>query len=197
MLSIGVVLFDGFELLDVFGPLEMLGMFPNVFSISLIAPEHKIISSRQGPKSLCDYTFNDEINFDVIFVPGGIGTRREVNNAVMTDWLLEKSSTATYVMSVCTGSALLAKAGVLNGIKATTNKRAYDWAIAQGKDVLWQPVARWVEDQNCFTSSGISAGIDMSLAFIEKVIDRKASEKAALDAEYIWNDNPNTDPFSR
>ena len=164
--TIGVVLFEGFELLDVFGPLEMFGLAADHFEIRLIAENGGVVASHQGPKSVCDDSFQSAPAIDVLLVPGGIGTRREVNNPVLLDWLKERSKQAELVASVCTGSALLAKAEVLDGLHATTNKMAFAWAASQSEKVQWQKQARWVEDGKVFSSSGVSAGIDMALAVI-------------------------------
>ena len=194
--TLGVVLFEGFELLDVFGPLEMFGLAADDFEIRLIAETGGVVASRQGPKSVCDDSFQSAPAIDVLLVPGGMGTRREVNNPRLLDWLNERCKQAECVASVCTGSALLAKAGVLDGIRATSNKRAFAWAASQSEKVLWQKQARWVEDGKVFTSSGVSAGIDMALAVIAKLVNEQAAEQAANFAEYTWQRDADRDPFA-
>ena len=194
--TLGVVLFEGFELLDVFGPLEMFGLEADHFEICLISQTGGMVASSQGPKSVCDDSFNTAPAIDVLLVPGGIGTRGEVNNPVMLDWLKERSEQAELVASVCTGSALLAKAGVLDGLRATSNKLAFAWARSQSEKVQWQQQARWVEDGKVFTSSGVSAGIDMSLAVIAKLVSQQAAEEAAKFAEYTWQRDADCDPFA-
>ena len=144
--SIGVVLFDGFELLDVFGPLEMFGMKPEVFELCLVAEQKGAVASGQGPKALAEHDFGEGRRYDILFVPGGSGTRREVGNSALLGWLRRQAESAEYVTSVCTGSALLARAGILDGVRATTNKKAFSWATSQGEAVKWQNEARWVED---------------------------------------------------
>ena len=194
--TLGVVLFDGFELLDVFGPLEMFGLAADHFEIRLISESGGVVASRQGPKSICDDSFQSAPAIDVLLVPGGIGTRREVDNQVLLDWIKERSEQAELVASVCTGSALLAEAGVLDGLRATSNKLAFAWASSQSKKVQWQKQARWVEDGKFFSSSGVSAGIDMSLAVIAKLVSQQAAEQAATFAEYDWHRDANWDPFA-
>ena len=194
--TLGVVLFEGFELLDVFGPLEMFGLAAEHFEIRLISQTGGVVGSRQGPKSVCDDSFNTAPAIDVLLVPGGIGTRGEVNNPVMLNWLKERSQQAELVASVCTGSALLAKAGVLDGLRATSNKQAFAWASSQSEKVQWQQQARWVEDGKVFSSSGVSAGIDMALAVIAKLVSQQAAEEAANYAEYSWQREANCDPFA-
>ncbi len=195
--SIGVVLFHEFELLDVFGPLEMYGMAADDFDIFMVAQEGGEIASRQGPKSVVEYLFSEERQYDILLVPGGMGTRNEVNNRVMLNWLRIQSANAEYVTSVCTGSALLAKAGILDGIRATTNKMAFEWASAQSSKVIWEKQARWVEDGKFFTSSGVSAGMDMSLAVIAKLLGHEVAEQAATWAEYDWHRDAGWDPFAK
>jgi putative intracellular protease/amidase len=194
--TLGVVLFEGFELLDVFGPLEMFGLAADHFEIRLISENGGVVASRQGPKSICDDSFQSAPAIDVLLVPGGIGTRGEVNNPVLLDWLKERSQQAELVASVCTGSALLAKAGVLDGLRATSNKLAFAWARSQSEKVQWQQRARWVEDGKVFSSSGVSAGIDMALAVIAKLVSEQTAEEAAKFAEYTWQRDASCDPFA-
>ena len=195
--SIAVVLFDEFELLDVFGPLEMFGMVPDSFEICMVAERTGEVASRQGPKSVVEHGFSEGRQYDIVLVPGGKGTRTEVDNQTLLEWLRKQSSGAEYVTSVCTGSAILARAGVLDGVRATTNKRAFTWATAQGDKVNWQKEARWVEDGKFFTSSGVSAGMDMSLALIAKLLGQATAEEVATWTEYEWHRDAGWDPFAK
>ena len=195
--SIGVVLFHEFELLDVFGPLEMYGMAPENFKICLVAEKCGAVASWQGPKSITEHEFSEEDQYDILLVPGGIGTRRQVDNLTLLEWLRKQSMGAEYVTSVCTGSALLARAGVLDGVRATTNKRAFGWVISQGDKVNWEKQARWVEDGKFFTSSGVSAGMDMSLALISRLLGQETAEQIAIRTEYEWHRDPSWDPFAK
>jgi putative intracellular protease/amidase len=195
--TVGVLLFDGFELLDVFGPLEMLGMLPEEFTIRLVSETASAVASTQGPRSVIDDHFADDRAYDLLLVPGGMGTRREVGNGVLLDWLTRTAERAQIVASVCTGSALLAKAGILDGRRATTNKRAFDWVAGQGPGVRWERKARWVEDGKFFTSSGVSAGTDMALALIARLCGIARAREVAHWAEYVWNEDSENDPFAR
>jgi transcriptional regulator GlxA family with amidase domain len=195
-LSIAGVLFQQFELLDLFGPCEMFGLLPEQFEISLVAESGDRVASTQGPVSLIDYRFDDSPHFDLLLVPGGRGTRREVDNPAMLEWLRGQAETASYVTSVCTGSALLARAGLLDGRRATTNKAAFEWVCSQSERVSWQKQARWVEDERFFTSSGVSAGIDMSLAVIARLLGEQQADQVATWSEYEWQRDPNRDPFA-
>ncbi len=197
MRSIGVVLFHEFELLDVFGPLEMYGMAPESFTIHMVAERSGEVSSKQGPRSVVEHTFTEGRQYDLLLVPGGRGTRSEVDNPQLLDWLRVQSTGAEYVTSVCTGSALLAKAGILDGVRATTNKRSFTWAASQSEEVHWVKEARWVEDGRFFTSSGVSAGMDMSLAVIARLLGKKTAEQIAIWTEYEWHSEPDWDPFAK
>ena len=195
--SIGVVLFHEFELLDVFGPLEMYGMAPESFEICMVAERGGEVASRQGPKSVVEHEFSGGRQYDILLVPGGRGAREEVGNSTLLEWIRDQSKGAEYVTSVCTGSALLAKAGVLDGVRATTNKRAFAWATSQSDMVKWEKEARWVEDGKFFTSSGVSAGMDMALAVIEKLLGQETAEQIATWTEYEWHKNSRWDPFAK
>jgi len=192
----GTVLFPGFELLDVFGPLELFGMLGERVRLIMLAEAAGPVDSRQGPRVIADTALSEAPQLDVLLVPGGIGTRKEVFNEVLMGHLRVLAERSGHVASVCTGSALLAKAGLLDGKRATSNKIAWDWVLAQGPEVMWIRKARWVVDGNYFTSSGVSAGMDMALALIEKLAGREAALQCARQAEYLWNEDPDEDPFA-
>ena len=197
MRTLGVLLFEGFELLDVFGPLEMFGMLDDDFEIRLVSQSAPVVGTEAGPRSVIDDHFADDRAYDILMVPGGMGTRREVDNPPVLDWLKKAAARAEIVASVCTGSALLAKTGVLDGRRATTNKNAFDWVASQGPKVQWQRRARWVEDGRFFTSSGVSAGTDMALALIARLSGIDQARQVARWAEYVWNEDSENDPFAR
>ncbi|GHV87501.1 hypothetical protein AGMMS50255_7970 [Spirochaetia bacterium] len=108
-------------------------------------------------------------------------------------YIAEKSE---WCLTVCTGSALLAKTGLLDNCNATTNKIAFEWVKSTGINVNWKYKARWVVDKKYYTSSGISAGIDMSLGFIfDRFGDEKVKEITKI-MEYEWKNNKDNDPFA-
>jgi transcriptional regulator GlxA family with amidase domain len=133
----------------------------------------------------------------LILVPGGIGTRREIKNAPLLEWLRQRAAEAEIVTSVCTGAALLAHAGLLDGRRATTNKLAFKWVTEQGPAVDWVKQARWVEDGKFATSSGVAAGIDMTLALIARLSSAERAELIATRMEYEWHREPSWDPFAK
>ncbi|VVE14336.1 dimethyladenosine transferase [Pandoraea horticolens] len=193
--KIGIVLFEDFETLDVFGPVEMWGDLPD-YEITMVSQHGGPVKSTQGVTTCASYSFDNAPQFDILLVPGGMGARREVSNSVLLAFLREQDERTEWTTSVCTGSALLAKAGILSGRRATSNKLAYEFAKRQDEGVLWQRSARWVIDGKYVTSSGVSAGIDMALALVEKIYNRELTETIARETEYLWNDNAFNDPFA-
>lgn len=192
--TIGIVLFEGFETLDVFGPVQMLGHLPH-HRLAAISETGDPVTSLQGLSTIAHHSFADAPQFDVLLVPGGEGTRREIGNPVLLNFLIRQAGAAGWITSVCTGAALLAKAGLLDGRRATTNKAAFAWVVSQSDKVAWQSQARWVVDGNVMTSSGVSAGTDMALALVEELYGRAIAEQTARRAEYVWNESADDDPF--
>lgn len=197
MHRIGALIFPGFELLDVFGPMEMFGLLPEDFSLELVAETAGPVPSNQKLQAVAEKTFEDRSDYDILFVPGGAGTRKEVSNPRLLDWISRTSRAAEYTLSVCTGSALLAKAQVLDTRRATTNKAAFSWVRDQGPNVEWVPQARWVEDGPFLTSSGVSAGMDMALGAIALMHGEARADQVATWCEYTWHKDKTHDPFAK
>jgi putative intracellular protease/amidase len=196
MRSVGVLVYENFELLDLFGPLEMLGWLGSEFDIKLIASAKGPVASNMGPATIANLSFDERKDFDVLLIPGGWGRNIPVDTALMVPWLTEAAQKAEMVLTVCTGSALLALTGHLDGRKATSNKALFNWVAEKRPTVLWQPIARWVQDGKFFTSSGVSAGMDMSLAAIGQMLGAEKAEEIARGCEYQWHKDPDWDPFS-
>ncbi|PVB62476.1 DJ-1/PfpI family protein [Labrenzia sp. 011] len=196
MKSIGALIFPGFETLDLFGPLEFFGWLPEEFSIVTVGETAGSVTCRSGQTIAVDRLLDEGDAYDLLLVPGGPGTPVDKANTAVHDWIRTACGKAGIVMSVCTGSALLASTGVLDGRKATTNKMRFNWAVQFGPKVDWIGKARWVEDGKFFTSSGVSAGMDMSLAVISRLLDQDTARHLARCAEYSWTEDPASDPFA-
>lgn len=196
MRTIGALIFPGFELLDLFGPMEMFGLLEKDYTLELVAEKTGPVASNQQIAAHVNTTIDSNKRFDILFVPGGAGTRAEVNNVKLLEWLVSTSDKAEYALSVCTGSALLAKAGVLDGRRATTNKAAFSWVAEQGPGVDWVKEARWVEDGKFITSSGVSAGMDMALGAIALMHGKETALQVSKWCEYTWHENKHVDPFA-
>lgn len=192
-----MVVFDGFQLLDTFGPLEMFGALKDKVDILMIGERSGIVKSSAGPAVVVDRTFDEITTLDMLLIPGGMGTRREVNNQPFVDAFRKLAERTPHVASICTGAAILARTGLIDGLKATTNKRAFKWATSQRDKVVWIKQARWVEDGKFFTSAGVSAGTDMALALIQKLFGHDVAISVANGAEYEWNEDPHHDPFAK
>jgi transcriptional regulator GlxA family with amidase domain len=197
--TIGTLLFPEFELLDVFGPLEAFGnlFVRDKFRVVTIGTTAGPVASAQGPQAIAEHGLADCPPLDLLLVPGGMGTRREVDNETVLAWLRARAADAEIVMSVCTGAALLARAGLLDGLPATTNKRAFDWVVTQGPRVEWKRRARWVDAGKMVTSSGVSAGTDMALAVIARLVDEETAEQVSRIMEWTRHRDPTDDPFAR
>jgi transcriptional regulator GlxA family with amidase domain len=196
-MKLGMVVFDAFQLLDVFGPLEMFGHIADRVDIVMIAQKAGPVRSAAGPVVVADHDFANAPKLDIVMIPGGMGTRREVDNAPFVEAFRTLAQDTPHVATICTGSAVLARTGLLDGVKATTNKRAWQWATGQGAKVAWVPQARWVEDGKYFTSSGISAGMDMALGLIARLFGADTAQMVANRAEYRWHNDPSDDPFAK
>lgn len=203
--NFGVLLFPAFQALDIFGPLDALNLLSTQFVMNLT-----LISSTMDPVSTAHHamkpisTFSETINpthtfanappLDVLIVPGGMGTRdKGLENHIA--FIKNRFPTVKYLLTVCTGSGLAARAGVLDGRKATTNKKSWNETVALGPKVKWQAQARWVVDKHVWSSSGVSAGIDMTLAWIGKVFGTEAAEWTANGMEYEREFDSRNDPF--
>jgi transcriptional regulator GlxA family with amidase domain len=194
-LTLGAVLYEGFELLDLYGPLEMFGTLKPQIEIITVAETLGPVSSFQGPQTIADFAYRTCPHLDLILLPGGFGTVRELENQAILSFLKERAPEARVTMSVCSGSWILAKAGLLDGRRATSNKAYFKMATEQSDQVEWISEARWVEDGPVFTSSGVSAGMDMALAVIASIFGERRATDVANTAEYVWNRNPDNDPF--
>lgn len=198
---INAVLYTGFEMLDLFGPLEMFSMLGDEVEITTVAEHAGSVASAKaaaigaGPEVVAAKSFADADQADLVLLPGGFGTFPELENEALLSFLRAQSENAQYVASVCTGSALLAKAGLLDGKKATSNKQFFVLAEQQSDKVDWQTEARWVEDGKFFTSSGVSAGMDMAVSIIDKHFGPETRTQVTEGVEYVWHDDPSSDPF--
>ena len=196
-MRLGAVFYDQFELLDMYGPLEMFGWVGDALDIVSVAAQAGPVRPVKGPASVAEYGFDDCPALDLLLVPGGLGTVPALGDEALIAFLRERAAAARVTMSVCTGSALLAKAGVLDGLRATSNKQFFDLAVQQSDRVEWVPEARWVDAGKVVTSSGVSAGMDMSLAVIERVFSKEDADRIAVLTEYERHTDASRDPFVR
>ena len=194
--QVGVLLFDGFELLDVFGPVELWSRLSDRYEVTFCAVEPGPVRSSQGAVVMATEVMDASAGHDIVLIPGGMGTRSLVDDRSFLTRLRGWTAPASIISAVCTGSALLAAAGLLEGYRATSNKRACTWASSHGRDVRWEPRARWVHDRDRWTSSGVAAGMDMTAALIAHLEGKETAERVLREVELEVQTDPDRDPFA-
>ena len=152
----------------------------------LVAEKNAPVTATGGMKVIPDRTFESCPKLEILVVPGGWGTRREINNAVMLDWLCKVASEVETLTSVCTGSMLLGFAGLLDGLHATTHWRSLDWMRDSFENVTVEYDQHVVEDGRVLTSAGISAGIDMALRVVARYFGEGIARATAKHMEYPY-----------
>ncbi|WP_411122435.1 DJ-1/PfpI family protein [Streptomyces sp. x-19] len=175
MTTYGLLVFDGAEELDFTGPWEVFtasSMLREHVDTALLIAEHPDpVRCNKGMRVLPDHTLDDHPALDVLLVPGGNGTRREVSNPVLIDWIRNTSAGTAWTTGVCTGALLLHEAGPARGRRVATHHLFEDTLQARG-DVTVVRDARYVVDGNLVTSQGVSAGIDMALWLVGRLHGR-------------------------
>jgi transcriptional regulator GlxA family with amidase domain len=185
-ITTGILIFDDFEELDAIGPWEVFGATKAVRPddrVVSIAPTREPVRAAKGLRVIPDHSFADAPQLDVVLVPGGQGTRREVNNPVLIEWLRKTGAQCRWVTSVCTGALLLHEAGFAKGKRVTTHWAFIDQLQARG-DVEVLKHVRYVRDGNVVTAAGISAGIDMALWLVGQIHGVEVARQAQRIMEY-------------
>lgn len=195
-LEIAFLLFDNYETLDVFGPAEIFGRLTDLYILKFYSLDGGVITNRHRVPIMTEKLSTLGENPYVLLIPGGLGTRVEVKNEEMISQIQKIAPTSDYVLTVCTGSALLAKTGLLNNKQATSNKRAFSWVVTNAAAVEWDKQARWKVDENYYTSSGVSAGMDMALGFLADRHGIDFARNVAWEIEYNWIDDKDNDTFT-
>lgn len=195
MLSIGILIFDEVEILDFSGPYEVfstaarvharLANAPSLFKCFLIAAEMRPIRARGGMKVLPDCALPPSGDLDVLIVPGG-EVSIVLENPIVIDWLRSQYQDVTIMASVCTGAFLLAKAGLLDGLTATTHWQDQHELQTAFPAVTVRAEVAWIDCGKIVTSGGIAAGIAMSLHLVERLAGRQLAQATAKQMEYKW-----------
>ena len=199
-IRVGIVVFPDVEVLDYCGPFEVFACTrlhtenrseePSPFDVALVAEESAPITTAGGMRVLPDVTFDACPQLRVLLVPGGWGTRSQMENPALLDWLRERAARAETLASVCTGALLLGQAGLLDGLRATTHWQALDLMRAGFPNVVVDGSKHFIRQGRVFTSAGISAGIDMSLKIVERHFGINVARSTARYMEYPY---PETD----
>lgn len=195
MKTVTALIFDNFETLDLFGVVEVFGRLPDEYQCEFVSLQGGLISSSQNVKIQTIAMQDYQLSTNILLIVGGKGTRKLVNDNQFLATLKALSEQAEFILSVCTGSALLAKTGLLDNKSATSNKLAWQWVIAQSNKVNWIGHARWVVDGKVYTSAGVSAGMDMAYGFIADQHGIEIARQKAQEIEYYWNEDKDSDDF--
>jgi transcriptional regulator GlxA family with amidase domain len=196
---VGILVFPDVEVLDFCGPFEVFSVTrlneelrreePSPFEVLLVAEKPGTVVTTGGMKVTPDHTIDTCPPLDVLVVPGGWGTRAEIENARLVAWIGERAKQVETLTSVCTGSMLLGQAGLLDGRRATTHWRALPWMRETFPTVTVEDKLHVVEDGNVLTSAGISAGIDMALRVVARYHGETVARNTARNMEYRYTDD--------
>jgi len=187
--TVAILLFDEIEVLDFAGPFEVFAVTDELsdhqlFRVVTVAPEQRAIRARNGLSVNPDHALADCPRPDILIVPGGFGTRALLNNQPVLDWIKASNATAEIVASVCTGSIVLGRAGLLDGLKATTHHECFELLRTHAPRTTIVETDRFLDNGRILTAAGISAGIDMSLHLVARLHGAAIAEKTARYMEY-------------
>jgi transcriptional regulator GlxA family with amidase domain len=178
-----IPIFSRLTALDAVGPYEVLQRIPSI-DITFIGHERGVVRTENAMLGLeVDATFEDFPNPDIILFPGGVGTRPLMTDERVLEWLKAAHPTTQFTTSVCTGALVLAAAGLLDGLTATTHWSALDALTEHGSTPTGERVVEHL-DSRIITAAGVSAGIDMALRLVEILFDQTAAQAAQLMIEY-------------
>ncbi|GAB3223233.1 DJ-1/PfpI family protein [Spirosoma arcticum] len=198
MRNVAILLFNEVEVLDFAGPFEVFGVTEiqdeRVFNAFTVA-KHGPVHARNGLAILPTYRLTDHPKADIIIVPGGggflsdgtpLGTRREMHDEAVLNWVRRTAKTAELVLSVCTGARILAQAGLLDGLPITTHYTAIGHLQELVPTAILKPDERWVDAGKIITSAGVSAGIDMALYVVSRLLGRDVADATAREMQYEY-----------
>jgi transcriptional regulator GlxA family with amidase domain len=189
MPAVAIAVFEGAEELDFVGPWEVLAawryLHPDEVSVCLVSDTLAPVTCAKGMRVLPETTWDDLGAVDVLVYPGGLGTRAKLGDESVRSRLRAISESGTLMTSVCTGALVLADAGLLDGLPATTYWSAFDELLPLGRDIEPRPSDRFVDNGAVITAAGVSAGIDMALHLVGRL---GSPEKARDVRRYIQYD---------
>jgi transcriptional regulator GlxA family with amidase domain len=194
--TVGILIFDQVEVLDFCGAFEVFSVTrldetrrmeePSPFEVALIAERDQPVVTMGKMRVLPEYTLESCPPLDILVVPGGWGTRRELSNTKLLEWIKQRAQQVELVTSVCTGALLLGEAHLLDGLRATTHWASLDLMRKRFPQVRVESQYHWVEDANVMTSAGISAGIDMALRIVARYFGETVARNTAQRMEYPY-----------
>lgn len=188
-MNAGILVFDDVEVLDFAGPFEVFSVTNELNDYSLlnvytVAKDKAPVTARNGLSLNPDYCIESAPQPHILIIPGGSGTRPILQQPDFLSWIKDSAERAHKVLSVCTGALVLAKVGLLDGIRSTTHNSAFDLLAEMAPNTEVVRDARFVDNGKVMTSAGISAGIDMSLYVIEALYGKATADSTAAYMEY-------------
>jgi putative intracellular protease/amidase len=187
-LNVAILIFEGVQIIDYTGPYEVLGSGRrrNVYTVS---EKPDAITTNMGMRVVPNYTFANQPRPDIMIIPGG-GVKQHLDNPAVIKWIQESAAQARYVMSVCNGAFFLAKAGLLDGLEATTTAGLIEQLRVAAPKTKVVTDKRFVDNGKIITAAGLSAGIDGALHLVEKLDGRGWAQATAYGIEYNWQTDP-------
>ncbi|MDA1754271.1 DJ-1/PfpI family protein [Bacillus cereus] len=187
--SVGIFLFNEVEVLDFAGPFEVFSITKvheeKPFTVYTVSQNGEMITARNRLKVQPDYSIEDLPPVDILIIPGGKGAREnEVKNDIIINWVRQQMKEVKLMTSVCTGALLLAKAGLLEGLKATTHWASIQTFKKDFPNVEVMENVKFVDEGHIITSAGISAGINMSFHIVKNLLGVEIAEETAKNMEY-------------
>ena len=182
--TVSILLFDRAEIIDFAGPWEVFGGAG--YKVFTVSEKPEPINCVYGQRVTADFTFDNSPRADILLVPGG-GVVDSIHNPKLIKWVQDNSKQATHVISVCTGAFILAHAGLLDGLTATTVRGAIDNLAAAGKNIRTVYDKRYVDNGKIITTAGLSSGIDGALHLVSKIDGLGTAQLVALGLEYDWD----------
>ena len=198
MKAVNVLLYEGFTTMGALGPAEVLSRAREgerkCYEIEYFSATGGLVGSSTSAK-IWTRKLDEIAKFDVLLVPGGFTARELAHDSEFIAALGELARRHEYVIAVCTGSVLLAKTGLLDGVEATSNKLSWQWATSEAPSVRWIRAARWCVSGKFYTGSGVSAGIDAALGFVADTHGPAEAQRIARTMEYVWGSDKNAELF--
>lgn len=187
--SVGIFLFNEVEVLDFAGPFEVFSVTEvneeKTFTVYTVSENGEMITARNGLKVQPDYSIENLPPVDILIIPGGLGARKyEIKNEIIIKWIRQQMKEVKLMTSVCTGALLLAKAGLLEGLKATTHWASIEKFKNEFQNVEVIENVKFVDEGHIITSAGISAGINMAFHIVKNLLGVHVAEDTAKRMEY-------------
>lgn len=189
MNNVGLFLFDDVELLDFAGPYEVFSVTSELSDYSLfrvfsVSEDGETVRTVNGLKVVPDFAFDNHPEIDILIIPGGVGTKKEMEKSAIVEWIRWNHDRAKMTVSICSGARILARMGLLDGLEVTTHHEVFDDIHRIAPSVRLKPSARFIDSGRILTAGGISAGIDVAFHIVRKLHGDEVADRTARYMEY-------------